>query len=258
MREHIANFFTLLNLFCGCVAIILLFNNRIELACVFVIVGGFFDFVDGLVARALGISSELGKQLDSLSDLVTFGVVPGLVAHTLLIQGIEAEAGDDLLRGAGYLPYLPLIIPLFSALRLAKFNIDERQTTSFIGLPTPANGLFWISLPLISYSLTQTHGIDGTGESFYDIILGFVSNPYFIIGCSIVTSLLLVANLPLFGLKFKSFGWRGNEIRNIFLATSLILLIFLHFIAIPLIIVLYILFSIFNNSLNKRKNEIQS
>lgn len=253
MRENIANFFTLINLFCGCVAIILIFNNRIELACIFVIIGGFFDFIDGLVARGLGITSELGKQLDSLSDLVTFGVVPGLIAHTLLVQGIRAEAGDDLLKGLGYLPYLPLIIPLFSALRLAKFNIDDRQTTSFIGMPTPANGLFWISLPLISYNLAHTHGIDGTGESFRDVIFGLVSNPYFVMACSVVTSLLLVANLPLFGFKFKTFGWKENKIRFIFLILSLVLLIILRFIAIPVIIVLYILFSVFENLINNRK-----
>lgn len=258
MRENIANFFTLINLLCGCVAIILLFNDHLELACLFVIVGGFFDFIDGFIARGLGISSELGKQLDSLSDLVTFGVVPGLIAHTLLMHGIRAIDGGDLLRTSGFVPYIPLIIPIFSAIRLGKFNIDERQTTSFIGMPTPANGFFWISLPLIRYNLTNTYGIDGSGNSIYDIIFGIISNPYFIIGCSLVTSFLLVANLPLFGLKFKTIGWKGNETRNIFLGTSLLLLIFLHFIAIPIIIICYILFSIIDNFLNKRKHEVQS
>lgn len=244
IRENIANFVTLLNLVCGFLSILFILQGRIEIACYLVLLGGFFDFIDGLTARALNISSELGKQLDSLSDLVTFGVVPGLVAYHLLTLTSHLNQ---------YWPFIAVLIPMFSAYRLGKFNIDERQTKNFLGMPTPANGIFWISLYIIYTGSFESF----LTQSFSSWMAPLIAKSGFLVTTVIVSSFLLVVPLPLFGFKFDSFSFKGNEIRFLFVILALLLLITLAFTAIPIIIILYILFSMIHNFLTY-KNEVQS
>lgn len=180
-----------------------------------------FDFLDGFLARILNAFSAIGKELDSLADMVTFGVLPSMILFYLLSQSSSNI----------YLPFISFLIAVFSALRLAKFNIDIRQVSTFIGLPTPANALFISSLPVI-IALN------------YMELNNFILNTYTLISITLIFSFLLVAELPLFSLKFKNFKWIGNEIRYLFLAISILLLIFFKIVAIPLVILLYILLSI--------------
>lgn len=245
MKRHIPNLITLINLLSGTIAVMLAVEGNLVLAGVFVLIGIFFDFFDGLVARILNVQSELGKQLDSLADMVTSGVVPGIIMYQLLKQSsvLWNEEGISptslFTEGIAYLPLLGLIITLASAYRLANFNIDERQSTSFIGLPTPAATLFVISLPFIM----QYNSCDFAVE--------LLKNQWFLITVTLVLSYLMNANIPLFSLKFKDFSFKNNAIKYIFIITSILLLIFLQFVAIPIIIVLYVLFSVIENLMRK-------
>jgi CDP-diacylglycerol--serine O-phosphatidyltransferase len=202
------------------------------------LIGIFFDFFDGLVARLLKVQSELGKQLDSLADMVTSGVVPGIILYQLLkdSSGIWNEnvvsSTSFFTEGFSYVPLTGLVFSLAAAYRLANFNIDERQTSSFIGLPTPAATLFVISLPFIMKYSSMECAIE------------FIQNKWFLIGITLLLSYLMNANLPLFALKLKDLSWKSNVIIYIFLLLSLVLLITLKFVAVPVIIVLYILFSV--------------
>jgi CDP-diacylglycerol--serine O-phosphatidyltransferase len=241
MKRHIPNFITLLNLLAGVIATMLAVEGNLVMAGVFVLIGIFFDFFDGLAARLLNVQSELGKQLDSLADMVTSGVVPGIIMYQLLKQSCviwnEARTATTSLfiDGISYLPLIGLIITLAAAYRLANFNIDERQTSSFIGLPTPAVALFVVSLPLIlKYS-------DG------EFAINLIKNQWFLIIVALVLSYLMNANIPLFSLKFKDFSFKSNAIKYIFVLLSIVLLIWLQFVAIPIIIVLYVVFSIIEN-----------
>ncbi len=250
MKKHIPNFITMLNLFSGCVAVVMAVWGELELAALFVFIGIFFDFFDGLAARKLGVQSELGIQLDSLADMVTSGLVPGIVMFQLLsitsgwssgvnhTVGWEWSPSHDL---SNYVPFLGFLITLASAYRLAKFNIDEDQVTSFIGLPTPANALLIVSLPLILFY---------QGNDAYNEI---ITNKWFLIGLTLISCYLLNARIPLFALKFKNFGFKGNETRYIFLLLCIVLLIVLKFAAIPLIIVMYVGMSVLNNIAEKRR-----
>ncbi|WP_370443839.1 phosphatidylcholine/phosphatidylserine synthase [Aquimarina sp. AU474] len=243
MKKQIPNSITLLNLFCGCIAVIFAVNGNLEFAAFFVILGIGFDFFDGFAARILNAQSDLGLQLDSLADMVTSGVVPGIVMYQLLSQVFGKpfyvtpgswETNQILMSfDWSYVSLLGLLITLASAYRLAKFNIDTRQTSSFIGLPTPANTLLIISLPLI---LKFQH------EAF---VSELILNKWFLIGTTLVSCYLLNAEIPLFALKFKTWGFKENKIRYIFLLITAILIIVLQFVAIPLIIILYILISLF-------------
>jgi CDP-diacylglycerol--serine O-phosphatidyltransferase len=227
MKKHIPNFITCLNLFCGCLALYFAFRNELLYTSYLVGLAAVFDFLDGMIARVLKAYSEIGKQLDSLADMVSFGVVPGAIVFMLLSRANASAFGLP----ESILPFFGFLITIFSALRLAKFNIDTRQTTSFIGLPTPACTMVVASLPLIleNGSLLQ-----------YEIIL----NPYVLLVLTVLLSYLLIAELPLFALKFTNLTWQDNAVRFIFLGISVILLALLKFAAIPLIIVLYILLSI--------------
>ncbi|NDK57097.1 CDP-diacylglycerol--serine O-phosphatidyltransferase [Pontibacter fetidus] len=226
MKKHIPNFITCLNLFSGCVALYFIFQNKLVYASYLVGLAAVFDFLDGMVARVLGAYSEIGKQLDSLADVISFGVVPGAMMFMLL----KRAEGDIIF--SELLPFAGFIITVFSALRLAKFNIDTRQTTSFIGLPTPACAIFVASLPLILAS----------GEL---MAFAVILNELVLLATTLILSFLLVAELPLFALKFKNLTWADNSVRFIFVGLSVILLALLNFAAIPLIIVLYIVLSIF-------------
>ena len=235
MKQHIPNLITLGNLLCGTLGIIVIlvpdnpFNFPPSYAALLLILAAVLDFFDGFSARLLKVSSEIGKQLDSLSDAVTFGVLPGLMTYQWLnaISTIE------------YLPFIGLIIPLLSVYRLAKFNIDTRQTSSFIGLPTPANALFFASFWLIGYF---------EPESF---IIQYISMQWVVAGLSILFSILLIAELPLFSLKLKSLQWKENKYVYFFLISSIGLFACFCFTAIPFIILLYLLISMVKNILER-------
>ena len=201
-----------------------------------VIVAAVFDLFDGMAARLLKISSAIGKDLDSLADLVSFGFVPGAMLFKLLQVNIDAVSGNEMLTRV--IQFIPFVVTIFSAIRLAKFNTDTRQTDSFIGLPTPANTLFVISLPLIladdQFGLTE-----------------MILNPYFIVILSLGMSFLLVAELPLIALKFKNLRWKDNSYQFMLIAGAAILLAGLKFTAIPLIILLYVLLSLIKNLRSK-------
>jgi CDP-diacylglycerol--serine O-phosphatidyltransferase len=212
-----------------------------------VVAAAIFDFFDGFAARMLNVSSPIGAELDSLADMVTFGVVPGLMLLHYLSGGISSLTGVE-----GFLqnPVLlvPFLVPVFSALRLAKFNVDTRQTDSFRGLPTPASALWVISIPLM---------IEFMPFHMWWNPENVIVNQWFIIGSAIGLSVLMVSDIPLLAMKFKGFGWKGNGVRYIFLIISLVLLIILRPVAIPIILSLYVLISIIDN-LFLSKNEVQS
>lgn len=222
MKKHIPNFITLLNLFCGSVAVIFAVNGNMLATALFVFLGIFFDFFDGLLARKLNVQSELGLQLDSLADMVTSGLVPGLVMFYLL----------ELSNINSYLPYLGLLITLASAYRLANFNIDENQTDSFIGLPTPANALLILSLPLIMEFQNN------------EVMNAIILNKWFLIGITLLSCYLLNANIKLIALKFKNRSFKDNKARYILIILSIVLLVIFQFAAIPLIIASYIIISL--------------
>lgn len=238
IKKHIPNAITCCNLLCGCLAIVQAFEGNLVYTAYLVGLAAVFDFFDGFAARMLKVSSAIGKDLDSLADMVTFGVVPGVVMFHLLHSNLILNSEEYIIfKNNSLLRYLPFIIIIFSAIRLAKFNNDTRQTESFIGLNTPANSMIICSIPLI---IKQNPS------------LGTLISPYTLCTLSIVLSLLLVSEIPMFSLKFKHFKWKGNEIRFIFLALSVLMLVTLQFIAVPLIIILYMLLSVLTNYLVKR------
>ncbi len=231
MKKHIPNFITCLNLFTGCVAVYIAFQGNLVFAAYLVGIAAVFDFLDGLIARLMHAYSEIGKQLDSLADMVSFGVLPGVIMFQLMRKSAMADPSTSLYE-AELFPFLAFIIIIFSALRLAKFNIDTRQTTLFIGLPTPANTLFVASLPLILASDQFNLG-------------QYFMNQYVLLGLTLLLSFLLVAEIPLFALKFKNLAWKDNATRFIFLLIAIPLLFLFKFAAVPVIIVLYVLLSFF-------------
>lgn len=205
IRKHIPNAITCLNLFSGCIAIVFAFQGAYMTAACLIALAAIFDFFDGFAARLLHAYSPLGKELDSLADVVSFGVAPGVMIYSF-ISDLSYTTGRS-----EYLAYLAFLIPVFSALRLAIFNIDERQATSFIGLPTPANALFW------------AFGIAGS----FEYVLDTTFDPMIVVAVTIFFSWLLVSNLPMFSLKFKHYKWRGNRLRYYFIAGCIVLLIML-------------------------------
>ncbi|UKN01534.1 CDP-alcohol phosphatidyltransferase family protein [Paracrocinitomix mangrovi] len=280
IRRLIPHLFTAGNLVGGILAIVLTLNGNIELAPFCILISALLDFLDGFVARLLKVPSELGKQLDSLADMVTFGVAPGIMIYTMLdplyydrtiIKYINNSSDflninwqvDNFNFGTEIvdistshlltiqpIQFFALIIPIFAMFRLAKFNLDTRQTSGFIGLPTPAMTIFIAAIPIITSNITSQSEL---------AIAALLIHPYFLVAISIILSILMVAPIPLFALKFKKFGWKGNEIRYIFLTLSAVMLATLFWWALPLIILLYLVLSIINNVITKSdKNEIQS
>ena len=239
IKKHIPNAITLLNLASGLLAIIAIFKGYYDEAFLFVCLGIFFDFWDGFFARKFNVSGELGLQLDSLADVVTSGVVPGLMIFKLLQDIQEDDTSVYYLTEEyyymGFVPYLGFIVTLASAFRLAKFNIDTRQTDSFIGLPTPANALFIMSIPMIQF--------DGTHEWLVNALF----NPFVLLIISLVSAYMLNAEIPLFSLKIKDFSWDKNKLQVFFLTIAATLLLFLGFTALPIIILLYVVLSVVNN-----------
>ncbi len=238
IRSSIPNAFTLSNTFLACLAIIYIFEDKLYLASMLILIAAVIDFLDGFVARLLGVSSELGKQLDSLSDMVMFGVVPGFVMYHLLYNN-EANFGSYT-----YLYALSaFLIPITAAIRLGRFNIKEPdKEASFIGLPTPSTAIFIAAIPIILL-----------GEGSY--MRSLFTNQYVLYTVVFTLSFLSISNIKMFSLKFKSFNWPANKIRYIMLILSLALIITFKYVAIPFIILLYVFLSLINNI---NKNEVQS
>ena len=237
VKEHIPNILTLLNLLSGCIAIVFAFDGQLIAASWLIGIAAVFDFLDGFFARLLKAQSPIGKDLDSLADVVSFGVVPGMIMYKLILQSSNIPLIEVL--EINIIPFIAFLIPMFSALRLAKFNNDERQTDLFIGLPTPANALLIASFPLILMQKSTLIGIDISS------IQSLFNSTVFLIALTILLSYLLIAEIPLLSLKFKTYNWKENKIRYIFLGISCLLLILLYYSAIPVIILLYILLSLF-------------
>ena len=236
IKKQVPNTITLLNLFCGCIAMVFALKNDFEMAFYFVSLGIFLDFFDGFFARLFQVSSPLGLQLDSLADMVTSGVVPGIVMY----QMMESSSGYPKLDWiVEPFPFVGFLITLGSCYRLANFNIDTRQTDSFIGLPTPANALFILSLPLVLRDL----------DSFF--VLELLTNPFVLIGITLLSVYMLNAEILLFSLKIKQMSLKKNALQFSFLLSSLVLLVVFQYAGIPLVIVLYVLLSVANNAFSK-------
>jgi CDP-diacylglycerol--serine O-phosphatidyltransferase len=234
LKRHLPNAITCANLFSGCIGIVYAFQGNLEFAAFFVLLSGIFDFFDGMVARWLNVKSAIGKELDSLADMVSFGFLPGVVMYQLLTicyQEFASSSSDGIYH---LIPYLGFIITVFSALRLAKFNIDTRQTEEFIGLNTPMNTLFIVSLPFIAKD--------------YPAIIG---SPWVLLSIVAITSFLLVSEIQIFSLKFSEKSWAKSKFKYIFLMLSVILVATLQFTAVPIILVLYIGFSVLHFRSNK-------
>lgn len=232
ITRNIPNTITCCNLISGCIATSFAFVNRPELALLWIIIGAVFDFFDGMSARLLGVSSPIGKELDSLADDVTFGVAPA----TMVFAELGVMDYPTFLEPLRHiLPYFAYIMAAFAALRLAKFNLDTRQATSFIGLPTPANALFWGSLIVGASSIIEA--------SQYNV--------FAIMAMVLISSYIQVAELPMFALKFKNWGWKGNEIKYIFIATCIPILIIFQLSAFAIIIAWYVILSAYANVASK-------
>ena len=227
IKNNIPNTVTCLNLFSGCIACVMAFEARYDLALLFIILSAVFDFFDGMLARVLNAHSIIGKDLDSLADDVSFGVAPSLIVFSLFKE-MYYPANMEFL--APYLPYAAFLISVFSALRLAKFNNDTRQTSSFVGLPVPANALFWGSFVV----------------GAHDFLVSENCHPVYLILLVCLFSWLLVSEIPMFSLKVKSLAWKGNELRYILIACAIIFVALWGFLGISGTILLYIVLSIFN------------
>jgi CDP-diacylglycerol---serine O-phosphatidyltransferase len=233
IKKHIPNFITLLNLFCGCIALVFVASFQFEMAFYFVALGIFFDFFDGFFARKFNVSGPLGVQLDSLADMVTSGVVPGFTMYCFLLHNLQQLYFI-------YFPFFGFIITLGACYRLANFNIDTRQTDSFIGLPTPANTLFIMSLPLI---LEFSNSL---------VMLEILTNQWVLSAITLFSAYIMNAEIPLFSLKIKDFTFKKNALQIVFLSLCVLLLIFFQYLAIPLVIITYVLLSVINNKFLKK------
>lgn len=233
ITKNIPNAITCCNLISGCVATAFAFGGQLETALLFIVIGAVFDFFDGMSARLLGVSSPIGKELDSLADDITFGMAPStMVFYELGVM----DYPSFLEQFRHILPFFAFIMAAFSALRLAKFNLDERQTTSFIGMPTPANALFWGSL------------IVGAGN-FLE------ASPYMllvVLALVVLCSYVLVSEIPMFALKFKQWGWKENEVKYIFIITSVPLILIFGISSFAIIIAWYVILSVYVNLKNKK------
>lgn len=240
IKKHIPNLFSLGNLFSGTLAILFAVHGKFELVAIFVSVGIFLDFFDGFFSRILRVSSDLGKQIDSLADVVTSGVVPGIVMFNLLennqIRVLDLKNEFEI---TSYMSFLGLMLTLGACYRLAKFNIDARQSESFIGLPAPAMSLLVVFLPLV-----QTH----TEVVFLKEI---ISNSYFLVGVTLILSYLMNAELSFFSLKFTNFSFKDHGFKYLLILLSIILVLIYKQLAIPIIIIIYIILSMIKNLIQR-------
>lgn len=223
IKKHIPNFITSLNLFSGCFAIYYGFQANYEMVMLFILTAAVFDFLDGMAARILKAYSPLGKELDSLADAVSFGVAPGVLVFSLINESALPH----------WMAFTGFIVPVFSALRLAKFNIDERQTNSFIGMPTPANALFWA----------------GMAYSFSDLL---IDNGILTIIIAIVFCFFMVSEVPMFSLKFKNLSLKNNWVQYLFLAGCIALIVYFQTKSLALIIAWYLVLSAIMAALSKK------
>jgi CDP-diacylglycerol---serine O-phosphatidyltransferase len=245
IKKHVPNTITLLNLFCGCVALVFVSQQEFEMAFLFVSLGIFLDFFDGFFARLFKVSSPLGLQLDSLADMVTSGVVPGYVMFQLMVKAYGQEKVFDFHSWDIYnlVPFLGFIITVGACYRLANFNIDTRQTDSFIGLPTPANALFVLSLPLV------------IKYSSIDFITTNLNCIRVLLVITFLSAYVMNAEIPLFSLKIKNFSFQKNALQVFFLLVAVLFLITLKYVGIPLIILFYVVLSVINNLFLKKNND---
>jgi CDP-diacylglycerol---serine O-phosphatidyltransferase len=247
--KNIPNALTCCNLFCGALALIKAFEGNLQVSAYLVVIAMVFDFFDGFAARMLKAYSAIGKDLDSLADMVTFGVVPGIVMFKMIAFLNGGYCSSDIIQTvkadpASLLPYAGFLIIIFSAIRLARFNNDTRQSDSFIGLPTPANAMIVCSLPLV-FNFSSYQGIDPAGYFFMD--------PVNLAILAAVLSLLLITEFRLFSLKFSNLRWKGNELRFAFLIGAVCLLVIFGRAGIPLSMVFYILLGIVDNIFLKKE-----
>jgi len=227
MKKHIPNTLTLLNLLSGATGIIFAFEDQLILSAMMIWIGGVFDFLDGFVARSLKVKSDIGKELDSLADIVTFGLLPSFI----VFYHFQLESSSD------FLPFVAFLITICAALRLARFNIDDRQTQSFVGLPTPASAIVVSSLPFYAES-----------PSYSSLI-----NVYSLVVLCLVLSFLMVSEIRLFSLKLSGIRWETDKWKIVFILLSLVVLFAFQVLGIPLIIIGYIFFSYFDNKSNTKK-----
>lgn len=234
MKQHIPNALTLLNVFCGSCALVSILNGRYTEGVYFLVVCLIADFLDGFAARLLNVKSDMGKELDSLADMVSFGVVPSAILYKLLTTATVFS-----FMQASYYPLLAFVIAAFSCYRLAKFNLDTRQTTDFIGLNTPTNTLFFVGLLFIK---TQN----------MDCLETLTSNATFLYALIPISSYLLISEIPMFSLKINGFKWQGNEARFIFAALAVVLLVLMREAAVALLVVLYVVVNMVSNLVFKK------
>jgi CDP-diacylglycerol--serine O-phosphatidyltransferase len=234
VKKHLPNAITCANLFSGCIGIVFAFQQNLIVAAYALFLAAIFDFFDGFASRVLQSFSGIGKELDSLADMVSFGVLPSVILYELFLQAPQID------KVSNYLNFIAFLIPIFSALRLAKFNTDTRQAEIFIGLPTPANAILIASLPFI---------IDQ-----YPQFAGYILNPYGLSIFAVVMCALLVAEIPLMSLKFKNTDFNKNIYRYLLLLFSAILILFFKFAAVPVIIFFYLILSIIQ--FKKTNNEV--
>lgn len=232
MLKHIPNAITSLNLFSGCMGVVYAFDNNLKYAGYAILIAAFLDFFDGMAARLLNVGSPMGKELDSLADMVSFGFLPAVILYQLISQSTGIYEGNE------WIKYGAFLVAIFSALRLAKFNIDTRQSDSFIGLPTPSCALVIMSLP---YVIERGGPVGDIFQSSINLLV-----------LTVLLSYLLVAELPLLSLKFKNLSFKDNTYRFILLGLGLVLLLLFQFAAVPLIILIYILLSIIESSQKKK------
>ena len=236
VKRNIPNFITLCNLLCGLVSAWWAVSGDLKNAAIFILLGIFFDFFDGLAARLLKVASPLGKELDSMADLVTSGVAPGFILFYIL-----KDCGEP-----SWITYTALLIPLAAAWRLGKFNLDTRQTSSFLGLPAPSNALIWVAVGFCYSCQNWTEIALVPIHNLYNILFTGVG-PIALAILALICSWLMVTEIPLFALKFKNLKWSDNKIRFIFLIFCVMLLVLFGIIGIPFIIICYIILSLISN-----------
>ena len=232
MKKHIPNLITGLNAISGTMAVLAAVYGELWIAALFILAGMIFDFFDGLAARLLHVKSEMGKELDSLADILTFGLAPAVLAHFLIRDVLPAGGPSgfgELFSGWNLLALVPVFIPFFSAFRLAKFNLDVRQSSSFIGLPVPAHALYWVSLVFAARFLPEMYSL-------------YFANVWVLVASVLVLSVLLVSELPMFSLKIAGWSWQDNKLRYIYLGVILVIALTVGRGVVLCLIPLYILF----------------
>ena len=251
-RRSVPNFFTIANLVSGLLAIQFSLTGHLDWApyCIFLAI--IFDFFDGFMAGILKVKSDKGKQMDSLADIITFGAAPGFIVYALfkVVKDTYSVGYNGDYDWMTYLEYFAFIIPVFALFRLAKFNVDSKQSNSFIGVPTATMAIFFASFPLLA-----DQAVFEPSKLTTFILNNVILNPYALIILTLLFSILMVSKIPLFALKFKAFKWKGNEIQFIFLIISILSIIAFQFWAVPIIVLLYIFMSAVNNMLNRKTSK---